>query len=117
MVDLACTVRGCGEPLSARGAQLGCPRGHAFDVARSGYVNLLQPQDKRSLAPGDPREATLARRRLHDAGANATLIAGLAALLAGLELAPGARAADLGSGEGSLFAELAARFALDACGV
>ena len=25
-----------------------CPRGHAFDVARSGYVNLLQPQDRRS---------------------------------------------------------------------
>ena len=40
----------------------------AFDVARSGYVNLLQPQDKRSKTPGDTPEAVAARRRFLDRG-------------------------------------------------
>lgn len=43
-----------------------CARGHSFDRARSGYVNLLQPQDKRSRNPGDTREAVHARRRFLD---------------------------------------------------
>lgn len=42
-----------------------CDRGHSFDIARSGYINLLQPQDKRSKEPGDSAEAAAARGRLH----------------------------------------------------
>ena len=45
-----------------------CPCGHSFDVARSGYINLLQPQDRRSKQPGDTADAVAARRRLHDRG-------------------------------------------------
>jgi 23S rRNA (guanine745-N1)-methyltransferase len=45
-----------------------CSRGHSFDIARSGYINLLQPQDRRSKEPGDTPEAVAARRRLHDRG-------------------------------------------------
>jgi len=45
-----------------------CPSGHAFDIARSGYINLLQPQDRRSRQPGDTAQAVAARRRLHDRG-------------------------------------------------
>ncbi len=45
-----------------------CERGHAFDEARSGYLNLLQPQDRRSKHPGDSKEATQARRRLAERG-------------------------------------------------
>ena len=48
--------------------RLVCPRGHSFDIARSGYVNLLQPQDRRSRNPGDSAPAVAARRRLHDRG-------------------------------------------------
>lgn len=40
-----------------------CERGHSFDVARSGYVNLLQPQDRRTKSPGDSAEVVAARRR------------------------------------------------------
>ncbi len=37
-------------------------------MARSGYINLLQPQDSRSREPGDSAEAVAARRMLHDRG-------------------------------------------------
>lgn len=37
--------------------------GHTFDVARSGYVNLLQPQDRKSPDAGDSRAAVQARAR------------------------------------------------------
>jgi 23S rRNA (guanine745-N1)-methyltransferase len=50
-----------------------CPRGHSFDLARSGYINLLQPQDRRSKQPGDTADAVAARRRLHDRGVTAPL--------------------------------------------
>ena len=36
---LACPV--CRLPLSSRGASVVCGNGHAFDIARQGYVNLL----------------------------------------------------------------------------
>jgi 23S rRNA (guanine745-N1)-methyltransferase len=51
-----------------------CPRGHSFDIARSGYINLLQPQDRRSRHPGDTAAAVAARRRLHDSGVTQPLL-------------------------------------------
>jgi 23S rRNA (guanine745-N1)-methyltransferase len=45
-----------------------CPRKHSFDIARSGYINLLQPQERRAKQPGDTADAISARRRLHDRG-------------------------------------------------
>jgi 23S rRNA (guanine745-N1)-methyltransferase len=81
---LLCTVRDCHLPLARAeeqgGRRLFCPRGHSFDVARSGYVNLLQPQDRRSKRPGDTPEAVAARRRLHDLGITAPLLHGIAEL-------------------------------------
>jgi 23S rRNA (guanine745-N1)-methyltransferase len=65
---LLCTVRGCGNALENQERRMVCGRGHSFDIARSGYVNLLQPQDRRSKDPGDSGLAVLARRRLHDKG-------------------------------------------------
>jgi hypothetical protein len=32
-------------------------RGHSFDIARSGYINLLQPQERRARRPGDATDA------------------------------------------------------------
>jgi 23S rRNA (guanine745-N1)-methyltransferase len=74
MPALLCSVRGCGGPLSREERALVCSRGHSFDVARSGYVNLLQPQDRRSKNPGDSAAAVEARRRLTDAGHDAWLV-------------------------------------------
>ena len=66
---LLCTVRGCRLPLAREARRWVCARGHAFDVARSGYTNLLQPNDRRSREPGDSAEAVAARRRLWSAAA------------------------------------------------
>jgi 23S rRNA (guanine745-N1)-methyltransferase len=77
-MPLLCTVRTCHEPLSRDGQRLVCSRDHSFDVARSGYINLLQPQERRSKQPGDTAEAVAARRRLHDRGVTATLLEAIA---------------------------------------
>ncbi|HEY0787692.1 MAG TPA: hypothetical protein VGE86_03550, partial [Thermoanaerobaculia bacterium] len=112
MIPLLCTVRGCGEALANEGRALRCARGHAFDRARSGYANLLQPQDRRSARPGDRREAVLARRRLLERGAGDALFGALASLASALPA--GARALDVGCGEGTHLGRLAERFPLEA---
>jgi 23S rRNA (guanine745-N1)-methyltransferase len=78
---LLCPVRDCQQPLVRESRRLVCARGHSFDIARSGYVNLLQPQDKKSKDPGDSAAAVAARRRLHDLGVTAPLLAAIADLL------------------------------------
>jgi 23S rRNA (guanine745-N1)-methyltransferase len=117
MPAIICTVRGCGAPLLPQGARFVCAAGHAFDRARSGYVNLLQPQDSRARAPGDPPGVVAARRRLLDAGAGAALLETLAETTAALGLPAGAVAVDIGAGEGHFLGTLAARFGLDAVGI
>src|SRR6059058_1818439 len=80
-MPLLCTVRTCHEPLTRIEQRVFCPRGHSFDVARSGYINLLQPQDRRSKQPGDTAEAVAARRRLHDRGVTSPLFDAIAAMV------------------------------------
>ncbi|HYC90308.1 MAG TPA: methyltransferase domain-containing protein [Thermoanaerobaculia bacterium] len=67
-MPLLCPVRHCRHPLALDSRTYRCANHHSFDVARSGYVNLLQPQDKKSNSPGDTAEAVAARRRFIDAG-------------------------------------------------
>ncbi|MBK7875929.1 MAG: methyltransferase domain-containing protein [Planctomycetes bacterium] len=117
MLELSCTVRGCGAPLALRECVLACPRGHAFDRAKSGYWNLLQPQDRRSLDAGDSKDAVEARRRLFESGLFAPWIEELARTLERAGVERGARTLDVGCGEGSILGALAPRFAFDACGL
>jgi 23S rRNA (guanine745-N1)-methyltransferase len=81
-----------------------CTNGHAFDVAREGYVNLLPVQHKHSRAPGDTPESLAARRAFLDAGHYAPLREALVSMLPGgtrhLELL------DVGCGEGYYTAAL-----------
>lgn len=102
VVTILCPVRGCGAPLERRDRSWVCGLGHVFDVARSGYCNLLQPQDSRSKNPGDPKEAALARRRFLEAGHGEFL---LQALLE--EMGEPASVLDVGCGEGYLLGSLA----------
>jgi 23S rRNA (guanine745-N1)-methyltransferase len=102
---LLCTVRDCRRPLERDGNRLFCTAGHSFDVARSGYINLLQPQDRRSRNPGDSVAAVAARRRLHDRGVTAPLLAGIAEFVA---LSPDDVALDAGCGDGFYLGSLAA---------
>lgn len=94
---LACSVRGCERPLASAGRTLVCPNGHAFDVARSGYCNLLQPNDRRSLDAGDSAEQVEARKRLHARGAGRELDAELARLV---RIHGGKRVLEVGCGPG-----------------
>ena len=115
MPALRCTVRGCGERLSRESAAWKCPKGHSFDVARAGFVNLLQPQDKKAESPGDAKDVVDARRRVLDAGAAKPLSAALIERLA--DLRRGACVIDIGCGEGTHLAALGASRDIDACGV
>ncbi|MDQ6894719.1 MAG: methyltransferase domain-containing protein [Acidobacteriota bacterium] len=110
-------MRGCDSALERAGRALVCPRGHSFDLARSGYVNLLQPQDRRSKEPGDSRAAAQARRRLTDAGHDAWMVKPILEALDGT--APGRKrlaVLDLGCGEGFLLGSLARARPMDAFG-
>ena len=82
MVDLLCTVRGCDEFLVREERAWRCKAGHAFDIARGGHVNLLQPQDRKSLTPGDAPEAVAARRRFLERGFEAVLVTVLREIIA-----------------------------------
>lgn len=91
-----------------------CQRGHSFDIARSGYINLLQPQDRRSKQPGDTAAAIAARRRLHDSGVTEPLLHAIAKILAA---SPGDAVLDAGCGEGFYLGTLARQIGFDAHGV
>lgn len=98
----------CDEPLAPEGAALTCPRGHTFDVAREGYVNLLRGKPR-----GDTREMARARRTFLERGWYAPLarrLCALAAVALAEPGAPGAGAApgvlDAGCGEGYYLGQL-----------
>ena len=111
---LICPVRGCQINLAREGGRLVCPRGHSFDVARSGYINLLQPQDRRSKQPGDARAAVEARRRLHDRGVTGPLLAAIGEMM---EASSGEVVLDGGCREGYYLGTLARRFGFKAHGI
>src|SRR5690606_21471408 len=78
-----------------------CPRGHRFDVARRGYVNLLQPQDRKAAAPGDARAAVEARAALLAAGVGEYLMAAVIDLVEAMP-GPGGVVLEIGAGTGDL---------------
>lgn len=87
-----------------------CANGHVFDIAKRGYVNLLQPQDRRSLDAGDSAEVVAARRRLALAGHDHELLGALGDELVALAGPRGElRLLDVGCGEGSILVGLQAR--------
>ena len=111
---LLCPVRDCHMPLSGEKRRLLCPRKHSFDVARSGYINLLQPQERRSKQPGDTRAAVAARRRLHDRGFTEPLLHGIAEII---DASATDTVLDAGCGDGFYLGTLALEKGLDAHGV
>ncbi len=111
---LLCSVRDCHMALVREERRLHCPRGHSFDLARSGYLNLLQPQERRSNLPGDTAEAVAARRRLHDRGVTTPLRDAIAEFL---DASPHDVVLDAGCGDGFYAGTLAQRVGARTCGV
>lgn len=116
-IRLICPVRACGAALVRAGSSLRCGCGHEFDLARSGYANLLQPQDSRSREPGDARDAVAARRRLVDRGVADGLARAVGTMLATHGIGAGAAILDAGCGEGFHLADACARLGAEGCGV
>jgi len=107
-------VRGCHKLLARDGRRMLCPRGHSFDIARSGYINLLQPQERRARHPGDTAGAVAARRRLHDRGVTGPLLQAIAEAVAAT---PHDAVLDAGCGEGFYLGSLRSQIGFDAHGV
>jgi SAM-dependent methyltransferase len=102
----------CGLPLEACPRSYGCPRGHTFDRARSGYVNLRQGARR-----GDTRAMLLARRAFLERGffepissaINDRVVEHLERLRAANRLRGDEAVVDAGCGEGYYLARLAER--------
>lgn len=95
-------------PLTRKAASFSCSRGHSYDIARSGYVNLLQPQDRRSRAPGDSKAVIAARGRLLQSGVAGGVLEKIVARAAALNLGEAPLVVDLGAGTGDALGGLAA---------
>lgn len=109
---LTCPI--CDGRLALAGSSVACPRGHTFDMAREGYVNLLA--GRIHSRAGDTREMLRARRFFLDRGFYEPLSDRLNALalrhITEHALAPRPIALDAGCGEGYYLGRL--RDALDA---
>jgi len=116
--DLMCPVRNCLCALRVEAHSLSCTAGHRFDRARSGYVNLLTPQES-SFEPIRVTQKTqfMARRRSLDRGLGNTLLATLAQKIPEFGLPNDARVLDAGCGEGFTLGHLCDRFPFAGCGV
>jgi 23S rRNA (guanine745-N1)-methyltransferase len=55
-------------PLSRQTSSVICARGHCYDLAREGYLNLLLAQYKSSKNPGDSKAMVTSRRNFLNAG-------------------------------------------------
>ncbi len=117
MPRLICNVRDCANPLTAKGSTLGCDQRHSFDRARSGYWNLLQPQDRRSSAAGDRDDAVDARERWLERGHVASLADRIAELAGLARREDGATVLDVGCGTGWFLDRFAGIGSLDLCGI
>jgi 23S rRNA (guanine745-N1)-methyltransferase len=58
----------CKETLHQQEKTLLCSKGHSYDIAREGYVNLLLANQKASKEPGDSPEMLRARRNFLNSG-------------------------------------------------
>lgn len=107
-MELLCPL--CGDLLTKQEKSYRCPKGHSFDIARQGHVNLLPVQQKRSLYPGDTAQQVAGRRAFLDGGFYAPIRETLCALAK--DHGCSGPVLDVGCGEGYYSAGLAA--ALDA---
>ena len=116
-VLLRCPVRGCVENLNRGESGWTCARRHSFDQHRFGFLNLLQPQDRRSKTPGDSLEAARARRQLARVGYALEVYGALSHAVTARARGKAAALLDVGCGEGAFLRYLDGVPALELHGV
>jgi 23S rRNA (guanine745-N1)-methyltransferase len=109
-----CPVGRCRRPLTRIRGGLVCARAHSFDVARSGYVNLLLPQNRRSRNPGDAPATVAARLQIEARGYETPL---RDAITDFLTADSGDAVLDVGCGDGHHLATIVARFGCEGHGL
>ena len=98
-IRLLCPV--CGAELRDDNSRLFCTKkGHSFDKARQGYINLLPVQNKHSLNPGDTKEMLAARRSFLDKGCYSPICMAAAEAIKRYSPSGSPVIADIGCGEG-----------------
>lgn len=94
--SFSCPVCGCF--LEKDGGSLRCANGHCYDIAKQGYVNLLQSQKSSSKRHGDDKLMVKSRSDFLDRGYYNKLADSLTALLCENAFT-GMKLIDLGCGE------------------
>src|SRR3954451_3712167 len=97
-VRLRCPV--CHHQLdrAVGGRAYSCERGHSFDVAADGHVNLLLSHQRRSRQPGDSKAMVRSRQEFLERGHYDALTAALVSTVT--EVEGGKVVVDAGCGEG-----------------
>nr|WP_264194056.1 methyltransferase domain-containing protein [Marinomonas algarum] len=83
-----------------------CEHGHTYDLAKTGYVNLLPVQNKRSKDPGDSKEMVAARQRFLNQGHYAPIVDAILESWPDPHLVDHVRVLDAGCGEGYYLHEI-----------
>lgn len=102
----------CRSPLQQEEKRYVCPKGHMFDRAASGYVNLAMNQSSSAKRHGDDKRMIRARTEFLNTGAYRCLSDKLVDISCSL-LADGESFLDAGCGEGHYTALLARRLEED----
>lgn len=89
----------CGKKLKREAHVFCCEAGHCYDIAKSGYVNLLLANEKNAKVPGDNREMVAARRSFLETDSYLPLARRVAERMTALT-PPGGILLDAGCGEG-----------------
>ena len=66
MNSIICPV--CGEKLREENRSMKCAKGHCFDRAKEGYINLMAGAHKKGSLIGDNRDMALSRRAFLEKG-------------------------------------------------
>lgn len=97
----------CGGKLARDGKSFLCPQRHCFDIAKSGYVNLLTSDRMNSALPGDNKLMVQSRKKFLDKGYYSSLADALCSTV--LRYAQtGCTVLDAGCGEGYYTEKIAA---------
>lgn len=89
----------CRRPLAREGGTLRCKKGHSYDIASQGYVNLVLSGRSKSPLPGDNPQMIASRTQFLESGAYAPLAGAIAEELRAV-CPEGGVILDAGCGEG-----------------